>query len=198
MAGRFRLGLVTLLNDLSTTNLSSTTSALLSLRSIQNKARVIHPSTIQRLASFSSSSSSSTYAIDHSGFLNLEENDSRLGKDPPTNETLGIRDKIVNKNPRVLERLNYARRQEGWTFQAPDRYYTYKLCLESGPRSVTAYVEHCSGERVVWASSHEHSLMKRLFSLMDVSAVKAVAQVLARRCLKAGKRVFFRCGQASL
>ena len=43
-------------------------------------------------------------------------------------------------------------------------------------------------EQVVWATSQEHPLMKRLYSLTDISAVKAVARLLARRCLKAGTR----------
>jgi len=125
-------------------------------------------------------SSQNIYKIDHSGFVNpLEPN-------PPRNDQLGVRDKIVNRNPRVLEHMNIARRQNGWTFQAPKRDYINKLVIETKGRFVLAYVEHYSGEKVVWASSQEHSLMKRLYSLTDLSAVKAVAQVLARRCLKAG------------
>jgi len=125
-------------------------------------------------------SSQNVYKIDHSGFVN------GLGPDPPRNDQLGIRDKIVNRNPRVLEYLNVTRRQEGWRFQAPRRNYTNKLVLEMTGRNVQAYIQHYNGEKVIWASSEEHSLKKRLYSLSDVSAVKAVARVLARRCLKAG------------
>jgi len=134
-----------------------------------------HPSSSSR-----NCSSQPVYKIDHSGFVN------DLGPNPPRNDQLGIRDKIVNRNPRVLEHLNVAGRQNGWKFQAPSRQYTNKLVIDAAGRYVYAYVEHNSGEKVVWASSQEHSLMKRLYSLADISAVKAVAHVLARRCLKAG------------
>jgi len=134
----------------------------------------------QRNSTTRTCSSQNVYKIDHSGFVN------GLEPDPPRNDQLGIRDKIVNRNPRVLEHLNYARSQEGWRFQAPRRNYTNKLVLEMTGRNVLAYIQHKSGEKVIWASSEEHSLKKRLYSLSDVSAVKAVARVFARRCLKAG------------
>jgi len=125
-------------------------------------------------------SSQPVYKIDHSGFVNpLEPN-------PPRNDQLGIRDAATNRNPRVLELMNISRRREGWTFQAPKRNYQNKLVLEMSGRYVSAHLEHSSGEKVVWATSQEHPLMTRLYSLSDISAVKAVARVFARRCLKAG------------
>ena len=87
-------------------------------------------------------SSQNVYKIDHSGFVN------GLGPDPPRNDQLGIRDKIVNRNPRVLEYLNVTRRQEGWRFQAPRRNYTNKLVLEMTGRNVQAYIQHYNGEKV--------------------------------------------------
>jgi len=126
------------------------------------------------------SSSETVYKIDHSGFVNpLESN-------PPRNDQLGIREVATNRNPRALEHLNVARRREGWNFQAPKRSFKNKLVLGMDGRYVVAHVEHSSGDKVVWASSQEHALMKRLYSLTDITAVKAVARLLARRCLKAG------------
>ena len=82
------------------------------------------------------------YKIDHSGFVNpLEAN-------PPRNDQLGIRDAATNRNPRVLEHLNIARRREGWVFQAPKRNYQNKLVLEITGRYVSAHVEHSSGTKV--------------------------------------------------
>ena len=91
-------------------------------------------------------SSQPVYKIDHSGFVN------GLGPNPPRNDQLGIRDKIVNRNPRVLEHLNVAGRQNGWKFQAPSRNYTNKLVIDASGRYVHAYVEHNSGEKVSWNS----------------------------------------------
>lgn len=114
------------------------------------------------------------------GFLNP------LDGDPPSNNELGLIEKIPNKNRRNLEYLGIAKRQKGWKFQAPNRDYQHKLVLEQSGRYVTGYVEHKTGKRVVWASSQETSLVKRLYSLQDVTAVKSVGSILARRCLKAG------------
>jgi len=125
-------------------------------------------------------SSQPVYKIDHSGFVNP------LDGDIPKNNDLGVMDNIVNRNPRALEHMNIARRQTGWKFQAPTRNFVNRLILDQSGRIITAYIEHQSGKKVVWASSQEQSLMKRLYSLQDLSAIEAVAQVLARRCLKAG------------
>ena len=102
------------------------------------------PSTIQNDSSSSHRlcSSKAVYKIDHSGFVNpLEPN-------PPKNNELGIRDKVVNRNPRVLEHLNIADRQNGWKFQAPKRNYINKLVIDTKGRAVLAYIEHSSGEKV--------------------------------------------------
>ena len=106
-----------------------------------------HPSSSSR-----NCSSQPVYKIDHSGFVN------DLGPNPPRNDQLGIRDKIVNRNPRVLEHLNVAGRQNGWKFQAPSRQYTNKLVIDATGRYVYAYVEHNSGEKVSWEFGGEKFL----------------------------------------
>ena len=98
-------------------------------------------------------SSQAAYKIDHSGFVNpLEPN-------PPRNDQLGIREAATNRNPRVLEHLNIARRREGWNFQAPAITYQNKLVLSMSGRYVSAHVEHCSGQKVWFLTVVNESML---------------------------------------
>jgi len=93
---------------------------------------------------------------------------------------------FVNRNPRNLEMLGIAWKRRGWKFQYPTREYYHRLLFEQTNRHTTAYVEHCSGVRVLSASTTELAIARHLHSMKDVSAAHNVGRVLAQRCLESG------------
>ncbi|XP_037092507.1 39S ribosomal protein L18, mitochondrial-like [Pollicipes pollicipes] len=93
---------------------------------------------------------------------------------------------FINKNPRNLERMRLARKQQGWKLESESREYWHRLLFDASHRHTSAHVEHRTGRSVVSASTRELCLRRHLFSAVDVSAAENVGRVLARRCLQAG------------
>lgn len=93
---------------------------------------------------------------------------------------------FINKNPRNLERLRVARKQQGWKLEPESRAYWHRIVFDESNRHTAAHVEHCSGRQVVSASTRELCLRRHLYSAVDVCAAENVGRVLARRCLQAG------------
>ncbi|KAL6266432.1 hypothetical protein P5V15_003282 [Pogonomyrmex californicus] len=94
--------------------------------------------------------------------------------------------KIVNRNPRNLERLRIAKKPEGYWLEKPGRTYWHKLFLVRKLRYIVAEVRHFQNGPVVTASSAEWALKRQLYRYTDGSAYVNVGRVLAQRCLEAG------------
>jgi large subunit ribosomal protein L18 len=97
-----------------------------------------------------------------------------------------VEKQFVNRNPRNLEFLGIAWRRLGWRFQYPPRDFYHRVVFERTNRHTTAYVEHCSGTRVVTASTKELAIARRLYSMTDLSAAQNIGRVLAQRCQESG------------
>nr|XP_056709284.1 39S ribosomal protein L18, mitochondrial [Euleptes europaea] len=93
---------------------------------------------------------------------------------------------FTNRNPRNLQQLALARKERGWKTTWPTQEYWHRLRLEQTQNHVEAYVEHCSGQIVVSASTQEWAIKKYLHRTTGVTACVNVGQVLAQRCLEAG------------
>ncbi|XP_048343858.1 39S ribosomal protein L18, mitochondrial isoform X2 [Sphaerodactylus townsendi] len=93
---------------------------------------------------------------------------------------------FTNRNPRNLEQLALARKERGWKTTWPTHNYWHRLRLEQTQNHVEAYVEHCSGQIVVSASTREWAIKKHLHRTTGVTACTNVGRVLAQRCLEAG------------
>ncbi|KAF0301920.1 39S ribosomal protein L18, mitochondrial [Amphibalanus amphitrite] len=104
----------------------------------------------------------------------------------PGSTAAGAAPTFVNKNPRNLERMRLARKQEGWRLEPESRMYWHRAVFEATNRHTSAHVEHQAGRRLASASSRELCVRRHLFSAVDVCAAEAVGRVLARRCLEAG------------
>ncbi|XP_072440870.1 large ribosomal subunit protein uL18m-like [Chiloscyllium punctatum] len=107
---------------------------------------------------------------------------------PDTRENETVSPRFVNRNPRNLERLALARKDNGWQSTWPRGSYWHRLRFRKSQRHVTACVEAASsqGEVVISASTQEWSIKKHLYSTRDVTAAETVGRVLAQRCLEAG------------
>ncbi|CAH2273512.1 39S ribosomal L18, mitochondrial [Pelobates cultripes] len=103
-----------------------------------------------------------------------------------TEENEIINPNFINRNPRNLERMALALKDRGWGTVWPTRQYWHRLRLERTQHHVTAFVEHCSGNVVVSASTREWAVKKHLYSTKDVMACENIGRVLAQRCLEAG------------
>jgi len=104
---------------------------------------------------------------------------------PETNDG-GPAKTFINRNPRNLEMMGIAWKRKGWNFQYPSREYYHRLIFERTNRHTSAYVEHCSGLRVIMASTAELAIARHLHSTNDVAAASNVGRVLAQRCREAG------------
>lgn len=100
---------------------------------------------------------------------------------------------FVNKNPRNLERLAIAEKDQGWgngtsheSTNHPSRSYYHRVYMDKSEKYVTLSIEHSTGKVVVEASSKEKLIREKLFSGSDVCASENVARVLAERCLRSG------------
>ncbi|XP_067914763.1 39S ribosomal protein L18, mitochondrial [Heterodontus francisci] len=107
---------------------------------------------------------------------------------PDTTENGVVATRFINHNPRNLERLALARKDNGWQTTWPGHTYWHRLRFRKTQRHVTAYVEAAGsgGKAVVSASTQEWAIIKHLFSTRDVAAAENVGRVLAQRCLEAG------------
>ncbi|XP_070572354.1 large ribosomal subunit protein uL18m-like [Ptychodera flava] len=94
--------------------------------------------------------------------------------------------KFINRNPRNLERMAIAYKDDGWGCSYPRKNYWHRLFVEQSNRHITAYIEHNNGHRVISASTKEWAIKKQLYALNDVSAAYNIGRVLAQRCLEAG------------
>ncbi|XP_072440503.1 large ribosomal subunit protein uL18m-like [Chiloscyllium punctatum] len=112
--------------------------------------------------------------------------ESSIAPDTRENETVSPR--FVNRNPRNLERLALARKDNGWQSTWLRGSYWHRLRFRKSQRHVTACVEieSSQGEVVISASTQEWSIKKHLYSTRDVTAAETVGRVLAQRCLEAG------------
>ncbi|GAB1864633.1 39S ribosomal protein L18, mitochondrial [Camponotus japonicus] len=94
--------------------------------------------------------------------------------------------KVVNRNPRNLERLRIARKPQGYHLEKPGCMFWHKVYLTKKPRYIIAEVHHFENGPVITASSIEWALKKQLYRSVDCSAYINVGRVLAQRCLEAG------------
>jgi len=106
--------------------------------------------------------------------------------DKPWSENDYVNPKIENRNPRNLEKMALALKQKGFKLDSPTEHYYHKLILEKGTPHTTAYIQHCSGEIVLSASTKEWAIRKYLYSGNDVSAAKNIGKIIAQRCLESG------------
>ncbi|XP_065087595.1 large ribosomal subunit protein uL18m [Ochlerotatus camptorhynchus] len=93
---------------------------------------------------------------------------------------------IVNRNPRNLERLRVAYRNDGYHLEKPGRNYWHKLELTSSNKYVTAKVNHFQNGTVVESSTSEWAIKQHLFKGNDTSAYINLAKIFAIRCMEAG------------
>ncbi|XP_048415276.1 39S ribosomal protein L18, mitochondrial [Stegostoma tigrinum] len=107
---------------------------------------------------------------------------------PDTQENEIVSQRFISRNPRNLERLALARKDNGWQTTWPRHSYWHRLRFRKTQKHVTACVEAASsqGEVVISASTQEWSIKKHLHSTRDVTAAETVGRVLAQRCLEAG------------
>lgn len=99
--------------------------------------------------------------------------------------TEGVR-YIVNRNPRNLERLRLAYKNDGYHLEKPGRNFWHKLQLISSNKYVTAKVNHFSNGTVVESSTSEWAVKRHLFKGNDTSAYINLAKIFAIRCMEAG------------
>jgi len=114
-----------------------------------------------------------------------QSSDRTAGELPQTSDD-GSAKTFINRNPRNLEMMGIAWKRKGWNLQYPSREYYHRLVFERTNRHTTAYVEHCSGLRVITASTAEMAIARHLHSTNDVAAASNVGRVLAQRCREAG------------
>ncbi|ELU07075.1 hypothetical protein CAPTEDRAFT_182838, partial [Capitella teleta] len=93
---------------------------------------------------------------------------------------------FINRNPRNLEQLSLATKEEGWKFHFPSKQFFHKLHFDTTSKHTSAHIEHCSNGVVLSASTKEVAISKHLYSNADVCAAENVGRVLAQRCLEAG------------
>lgn len=93
---------------------------------------------------------------------------------------------IVNRNPRNLERLRVAYRNDGYHLEKPGRNYWHKLELTSSNKFVTAKVNHFQNGTVVESSTSEWAIKQHLFKGNDTAAFINLAKIFAIRCIEAG------------
>ncbi|PAA47741.1 hypothetical protein BOX15_Mlig005562g2, partial [Macrostomum lignano] len=93
---------------------------------------------------------------------------------------------FVNRNPRSLEYSGHEHKPKGWELQQPSRNYYLKCILRRTGSGTIAQIVHNSGSVVVEASTDESAIRSQLYSPRDVSAARAVGEVLARRCIQCG------------
>ncbi|KAG8440367.1 hypothetical protein GDO86_006209 [Hymenochirus boettgeri] len=108
------------------------------------------------------------------------------GIDFDTEENEVVSPKFINRNPRNMERLELAVKDRGWGTVWPTLQYWHRLRFQRSQHHITAFVEHCSGNVVVSASTCEWALKRHLYSTKDAMASENVGRVLAQRCLEAG------------
>ncbi|XP_001658909.2 39S ribosomal protein L18, mitochondrial [Aedes aegypti] len=93
---------------------------------------------------------------------------------------------ILNRNPRNLERLRLAYKNDGYHLEKPVRNFWHKLELTSSNKYVTAKVNHFQNGTVVESSTSEWAVKQHLFKGNDTSAYINLAKIFANRCLEAG------------
>lgn len=93
---------------------------------------------------------------------------------------------VVNRNPRNLERLRVAYRNDGYHLEKPGRNYWHKLELTSSNKYVTAKLNHFQNGTVVESSTSEWAIKQHLFKGNDTSAYINLAKIFAIRCMEAG------------
>ncbi|KAM3173326.1 hypothetical protein ACTXT7_012714 [Hymenolepis weldensis] len=87
-----------------------------------------------------------------------------------------------NRNPRNFELMGIADKTEGWEFQAPRKDFWHKVILERGKHHTIGKVIHKTSGVVVYASTQENAINKKLYSTIDVSAAENIGRILAHRC----------------
>ncbi|XP_077204549.1 large ribosomal subunit protein uL18m [Paroedura picta] len=103
-----------------------------------------------------------------------------------TTENEIVAPNFTNRNPRNLEQLALARKERGWKTTWPTQEYWHRLRLKQTHNHVEGYIEHCSGQIVVSASTREWAIKQHLHHTTGVTACINVGRVLAQRCLEAG------------
>uniref|UniRef100_UPI00358F77CE large ribosomal subunit protein uL18m n=1 Tax=Myxine glutinosa TaxID=7769 RepID=UPI00358F77CE len=110
-----------------------------------------------------------------------------------------------NRNPRNLERLAFAMKDEGWKTSWPPRNYWHRIVIHRSQKHITAWLEgsttylgwgihdcpesspqHVPSVAVVTVSTKEWAIRSRLGKTTGPAVGKIVGLVLARRCLQAG------------
>lgn len=82
--------------------------------------------------------------------------------------------------------MGIAWKRVGWKFQYPPRDFYHRVIFERTNRHTAAYVEHCSGKRVISASTRELAIARHLYSNIDLCAAVNIGRVLAQRCQESG------------
>lgn len=93
---------------------------------------------------------------------------------------------IVNRNPRNLERLRIAYKNDGYHLEKPGRSFWHKLELTVSKKYVTAKLNHFQNGTVIETSTSEWSIKQHLFKGNDTSAYINLAKIFAFRCMEAG------------
>lgn len=94
--------------------------------------------------------------------------------------------RVINRNPRNLEKLNFEKKPTGYWWDANMPSHYHKLVLEQSSKYISAYLIHWSGRRLVEASTREPKLLKYYNNPNTTQAATVLAQVMARRCLQSG------------
>ncbi|XP_002120895.2 large ribosomal subunit protein uL18m-like [Ciona intestinalis] len=101
---------------------------------------------------------------------------------------------FINRNPRNLERLALAHKDQGWGKGIPDRpatnwptgSYHHRILFEVSGKHTYASLLHYHGNQVVAVSTREWSIQKMLYKGNDVSACYNIGTIFAERCIRAG------------
>jgi len=118
---------------------------------------------------------------------NVKLSASSLNKSTATTANgIEVNPNYVNRNPRNLEWSGQQYKRFGWNLQYPPKDFYHQCVFKKDGNSLTAFVEHHSGKRVVKASTDELVLNQYLYSTKDLSATIQLAALFVERCKRAG------------
>uniref|UniRef100_A0A8C4QX07 Uncharacterized protein n=1 Tax=Eptatretus burgeri TaxID=7764 RepID=A0A8C4QX07_EPTBU len=86
-----------------------------------------------------------------------------------------------NRNPRNLERLTFAMKDQGWETSWPPRNYWHRIVIRRSQKHITAWLEGSTA-----FSTKEWAIRSMLGKTKGPAVGRIIGLVLARRCLQAG------------
>uniref|UniRef100_H2YC30 Large ribosomal subunit protein uL18m n=1 Tax=Ciona savignyi TaxID=51511 RepID=H2YC30_CIOSA len=101
---------------------------------------------------------------------------------------------FLNKNPRNLERMALAHKDEGWGNRTPETAATnwpafphyHRIILERTGKHTYATLLHYHGRRVIEVSTREWSIQQQIYKGNDVCTCYNVGRVFVERCIRSG------------